>query len=161
MPTVDTALLYPGTCLGEGTNVSVGRGTAKPFEWLGAPWVDGLALADMLNEINLPGVRWRAVAFVPCAQPYAGELCEGVQPHVINQTIFQPVEAGLALLLALHRAHEDRFAINNQAHFDRLAGSLRVRELIERTAPLAEIVAPWHAYHAHWQDRMQPWLLYG
>ena len=160
MPTVDTAQVYPGTCLGEGTNLSVGRGTAKPFEWLGAPWVDGVVLADTLNELSLPGVRWRAVAFVPCVQPYADQLCEGVQPHVIDQALFRPVEAGIALLLALHRTHGDRFRIDNHAHFDRLAGAAQVRELIERNAPREEIVAPWHAYHARWQARTQPWLLY-
>jgi len=164
MPTIDTAQVYPGTCFGEGTNVSVGRGTAKPFEWLGAPWVDGVALADTLNELNLPGVRWRPVAFVPgtlwVTQPYAGTPCDGVQPHVIDQAIFRPVEAGIALMLALRRAHRDRFLIDNHAHFDRLAGSARVRELIERDAPLAEIVAPWHAYEEQWRERVAPWLLY-
>ncbi len=160
MPTADTAQVYPGTCLGEGTNMSVGRGTAKPFEWLGAPWVDGVALADTLNAQELPGVRWRPVAFVPCAQPYAGTQCEGVQPHVIDPAVFRPVEAGVALLLALRQIHAGRFLIDNPAHFDRLAGSARVRELIERDAPRAEIVVPWHAYHARWQERAQPWLLY-
>ena len=75
MPTAATALVYPGTCLLEGTNLSIGRGTALPFEWLGAPWIDGIVLAGALNEADVPGVRWRPIAFQPCAAPYAGELC--------------------------------------------------------------------------------------
>jgi uncharacterized protein YbbC (DUF1343 family) len=74
MPTAEAALVYPGTCLIEGVNLSVGRGTAKPYEWLGAPWIDGLALADTLNRMALPGLRWRAIGFQPCAGPHAGTV---------------------------------------------------------------------------------------
>jgi len=159
MPTADMALVYPGTCLLEGINVSVGRGTSKPFEWLGAPWIDGEGLAGALNNLQLPGVRWRPVAFTPCAQPYAGAVCEGVQPHVTDIDIFKPVEAGVALLMMLHRLHGE-WIMFNIAHFDRLAGSTRVRQLIQAGATHDEIVTPWQAYEQHWRERTQPWLLY-
>jgi uncharacterized protein YbbC (DUF1343 family) len=183
MPTPDVSLLYPGTCLLEGVNVSVGRGTAKPFEWLGAPWIDGAALAGALNALDLPGVRWRPAAFVPFAQPYAGQLCEGVQPHVTDARAVEPLHVGVALLLALRQMYPEHFSISaagsiyademqmarrmyparsawNVAHFDRLAGSPRLRQLIEADAPLAEIVSPWQAYQQHFLDRARPFLLY-
>ena len=101
MPTAETALLYPGACLIEGVNLSVGRGTAKPFEWLGAPWIDGAALAETLNRMSLPGMRWRPVGFQPCAGPHAGALCQGVQPHVSDPHIFQAVLPYIAMSLLL------------------------------------------------------------
>jgi uncharacterized protein YbbC (DUF1343 family) len=163
MPTPDTALVYPGTCLLEGVNVSVGRGTAKPFEWLGAPWIDGGALAAALNDMQVPGVRWRPVAFVPCAPPYAGELCGGVQPHVTDTAAIDPVVAGVTLLATLHRMYAEQFMIHaawNVAHFDRLAGSARLRRMIEADASLADIASSWPGYHQQFRDRVGPHLLY-
>lgn len=183
MPTAETALVYPGTCLLEGVNVSVGRGTAKPFEWLGAPWINGVALAAALNDMNLAGVRWRTVVFQPFAQPYAGERCEGVQPHVTDERTIDSVVVGVALLWALRQTHPEQFAISsagsiyadqaqmerrmygdqdawNVAHFDRLAGSPRLRQMIESGEPLAEIIAPWSTYQQQFLDRAQPFLLY-
>lgn len=183
MPTAETALVYPGTCLLEGVNLSVGRGTAKPLEWLGAPWINGAALAAALNERMLPGVRWRPVQFQPCAAPFAGEVCAGVQPHVIDPTTFRPVAAGVALLLTLRLLYPAQFTISadgsiyadreqmarrmypaqsawNVAHFDRLAGSARLRELIESGAALDEIVEPWQANEDRFRARIVPVLIY-
>jgi uncharacterized protein YbbC (DUF1343 family) len=183
MPALETTLVYPGTCLGEGVNISVGRGTAKPFEWLGAPWLDGVALVAALNDQNLPGVRWRPVAFVPCSGPYANEQCFGVQPHVTAGAVFRPVAAGVALLLALRDTHPDQFAVSaagaiyadpaqmarrmyisrldwNTAHFDRLAGSASLRAQITAGATLADITAPWPAYESRWRERVAGALLY-
>ncbi len=159
MPTAEAALVYPGTCLVEGTNLSVGRGTARPFEWLGAPWVDGPALAEALNGAGLPGVRWRALAFQPCAAPHAGELCYGVQPHVTDPDAFRPVLAGLTLVAALWRVHAGQFAWAT-AHFDRLAGSPGLRAAIESGTPPQEIAAGWSEYEAAFQARAAPFLLY-
>jgi uncharacterized protein YbbC (DUF1343 family) len=183
MPTAEAALVYPGTCLLEGTNVSVGRGTAKPFEWLGAPWVDGAALAAELNRIDLPGVRWRPVAFQPWSAPYLAQTCEGVQPHVLDPEVFRPVLAGVALLVALRRTHPEHFAISASggiyadeeqmarrmypaqgldatAHFDRLAGSTRLRSMVQSGASAAEIAAEWSAYLEQFRARIAPALLY-
>ncbi len=170
IPTAATALVYPGTCLIEGTNLSLGRGTALPFDWLGAPWVDGVALADTLNKVALPGLRWRPVAFQPCAAPYAGEICYGVQPHVVDANTFMPVLSGLTLVAALRRMSEgqrsnvqqssdDQFAWS-ATHFDRLAGSPLIREAIDAGVALAEIAAEWRAYEAAFRERVAPFLLY-
>lgn len=183
MPTPETALVYPGTCLLEGVNVSVGRGTAKPFEWLGAPWVDAPRLADVLNGLALPGVRWRPIAFEPCAPPYAGRLCYGVQPHVLDRQAYQPVAAGVALLWALRAIHTRDFAISpateiyaddeamrrrgyatpetwQTAHFDRLAGSAWLRELLLADATPAQIMAACAQAPERFRARAHAALLY-
>jgi len=142
IPTAETTLVYPGTCLLEGVNVSVGRGSARPFEWLGAPWIDGQALADMLNDATMPGLRWRALRFRPLAEPYRGVLCGGVQPHVVDAGTVRPVAAGVALLLAIRSLHPAELRWN-ETHFDRLAGCGRLRESIAARAPLDEITGSW------------------
>src|SRR5262249_36094595 len=91
MPTVETALVYPGQCLLEGTNLSEGRGTTRPFELCGAPWLDGSVVAARLNREELPGVIFRAASFQPTFQKYAGRQCGGVQLHVIDRRAFQPL----------------------------------------------------------------------
>jgi uncharacterized protein YbbC (DUF1343 family) len=159
MPTPATALVYPGTCLLEGVNVSVGRGTAKPFEWLGAPWIDGEALAATLNEQQLPGVRWRPIMFRPLAEPYSGQLCAGVQPHVLDPIAFHPVPAGAALVAALQRLHRAEL-VWNVAHFDRLAGSARLRETISAGEPLAPLLGDWQAAADAFRARVAGDLLY-
>lgn len=167
MPTAATALVYPGTCLIEGTNLTVGRGTALPFEWLGAPWLDGMTLAETLNSTGLSGVRWRPVAFQPCMAPYAGELCYGVQPHVVDADAFRPVLSGITLVAALRNRERsnvqspvsDQFAWS-APHFDRLAGSPRIREAIDAGVPPTEIAAEWRAYEAAFRERVAPFLLY-
>lgn len=144
MPAPETAVLYPGTCLLEGTNVSVGRGTARPYEWLGAPWIDAVALASALNDLGLPGLRWRPLQYLPCAAPYAGELCEGVQPHVVDGATARPVAAGVALTAAIRHMYPTRF-VWDVTHFDRLAGSAGLREQIDAATALPEISASWQA----------------
>ncbi|RME50048.1 MAG: DUF1343 domain-containing protein, partial [Caldilineae bacterium] len=94
MPSYETALLYPGTCLFEGTNLSEGRGAAIPFRVVGAPWLENQAVADGFNALGLPGVRARAVQFTPTASKHAGRLCRGVMLHVLDVHRFRPVAAG-------------------------------------------------------------------
>lgn len=98
MPTIDTAVVYPGMCLLEGTNLSEGRGTTRPFELFGAPWIDGRRLATELNGLGLPGVRFREAAFEPGFQKHAGETCRGCQLHVLVRSEFAPVRTALAIL---------------------------------------------------------------
>lgn len=159
MPTAEATLIYPGTCLSEGINISVGRGTAKPFEWLGAPWIDGSLLADTLNRLSLPGVRWRPVAFTPCAEPYTGELCEGVQPHVIDPDVLRPAAAGVALVAAIAQLYPEQLSWTT-AHFDRLAGSPTIREALLAGASFEQITASWSAYEQAFRERSAPVLLY-
>ncbi|MBI3912441.1 MAG: DUF1343 domain-containing protein [Armatimonadetes bacterium] len=110
MPTPETALVYPGTCLLEGTNVSEGRGTALPFEILGAPWLDAMELAAALSALALPGCRFRPVFFRPTASKYGGETCQGTQVHVTDGGAFRPVLTGVAILSVIRRLRPEAFA---------------------------------------------------
>ena len=98
MPTPDTARVYPGGCLIEGTNMSEGRGTTRPFEWVGAPWLDAHAYAEGLSAERLPGVVFRPARFRPTFQKWAGQVCGGVQLHVTDHARFKPFLTGLAVI---------------------------------------------------------------
>jgi uncharacterized protein YbbC (DUF1343 family) len=146
MPSPLTALVYPGTALLEGTNVSEGRGTAKPFEWLGAPWVEAEALADRLNAFGLPGARFRPVSFIPSASKWAGETCGGVQLHVVDPDEFRPVLSGVAVLSALRELWPDQFAWREREgdfSVDRLAGTDQLRLAVDDGMDPAAIAASW------------------
>jgi uncharacterized protein YbbC (DUF1343 family) len=134
MPTPETALVYPGVCLLEGTNVSEARGTACPFRTFGAPWIDAEALADRLNGLELPGCRFRPTRFKPTASKFLGETCAGCQIHVQDPNAFRPVATGVAILSALRHAYPEQFAWRQGAgkfSVDRLAGTSRLREAID------------------------------
>lgn len=109
MPTLDTAVVYPGMCLFEGTNLSEGRGTTRPFELFGAPWIDGYRLAGELNELGFPGVVFREVSFEPGFQKFAGEVCRGCQFHIVDRNSFEPVRTALAILQHIRSEYPDRF----------------------------------------------------
>lgn len=110
MPTVDTAYVYNATCIFEGTNVSEGRGTTKPFEFVGAPWLDAYKLADTMNSKNLPGVVFRPVYFTPTFSKHSGELCRGVQVHVLDRNAFQAVRVALHLVSEVRLQDKEHFA---------------------------------------------------
>jgi uncharacterized protein YbbC (DUF1343 family) len=140
MPSYETALVYPGGCLVEGTNLSEGRGTTRPFEIVGAPWIDGMRLADDLHALSLPGVRARPLTFQPTFHKHAGRLCGGVQIHVTDPAAFRPYATYLALV-ALARAQDpERFAFRTEKYefrddvpaFDLLTGDAEARERIVR-----------------------------
>jgi uncharacterized protein YbbC (DUF1343 family) len=109
MPTVDTALVYPGMCLFEATNVSEGRGTTRPFEIFGAPWIDARDLCSQLNGESLPGVFFREAYFQPTFQKYGSQLCAGAQIHVPDRRAFQPFRTAVAILNHLRSRHADSF----------------------------------------------------
>ncbi|MDP9149843.1 MAG: DUF1343 domain-containing protein [Myxococcota bacterium] len=140
MPSYDAALVYPGGCLIEGTNLSEGRGTTRPFEIVGAPWIDGVRLADRLHALALPGFRARPLTFQPTFHKHALRPCGGVQIHVTDAETFRPFATYLALV-ALARAEDpERFAFRTEPYefrddvsaFDLLTGSAEARERIER-----------------------------
>ncbi|MEI7554422.1 DUF1343 domain-containing protein [Candidatus Chlorohelix sp.] len=134
LPTPDTALLYPGTCLLEGINVSTGRGTTRPFEIFGAPWVDPLLLARELNSRNLAGLYFRETYFKPTFDRFAGQVCGGVQAHLTKSNAFvQIVRAGLEIIAALLRLYPTYFEWQ-PAHFDRLIGSEKPRLVLNKSA---------------------------
>lgn len=140
MPTNDTALVYPGGCLVEGTNLSEGRGTTRPFEIVGAPWLDGEALARDLAQTNLRGFVARPIHFLPTFQKHANTPCGGAQIHVTDARAFRPVATYVALVALAHRQVPDRFRFRTERYefvddipaFDLLTGDAEARERIER-----------------------------
>jgi beta-N-acetylhexosaminidase len=151
MPKLETAVLYPGACLTEGTNLSEGRGTTLPFEIVGAPWLAGSQLAGQLNSLNLPGVKFRPVQFTPTASKWQGQCCNGVQLHVTDRQALRPVTVILHLLAAVRQLHPTDFAWN-LPHFDHLVGTDKVREAIEKETAVTDIVAGWAADLAQYQS---------
>jgi uncharacterized protein YbbC (DUF1343 family) len=151
IPTLDSAIVYPGTVLFEGTNVSEGRGTTKPFELLGAPWVDAERFADGMNVHGLPGVRFRPTVIEPTFHKHAHTSCGGCQIHVLDRRTFRPVETAVALIAAFRAAAPDRFAWRDPPYeyehtllpIDILAGSSALREQIDAGVPPREISASW------------------
>ncbi len=133
MPTLDTAIVYPGQVLFEGTNVSEGRGTTRPFELFGAPWIDGFELALRLRRLGLKGVEFREAWFTPSFSKYAWERCGGAQVHVTDKNGFQPLETSLYIIKTIRELYPDKFSFHPD-YFDRIMGTVRVREAIERNA---------------------------
>ncbi|MFM7207282.1 MAG: exo-beta-N-acetylmuramidase NamZ domain-containing protein [Planctomycetaceae bacterium] len=168
MPTVDTAVVYPGQCLLEGTNLSEGRGTTRPFEICGAPWIDGAALARRLGGLGLPGVAFRPVTFRPTFQKHAGIDCGGVQLHVVDRDRFLPVRTGLAVLVEMRRQDPARFAwrtepyefVSDPIAIDLLFGSDRERLAIEAGADWRDIAAAWAVEERAFAERRRDALLY-
>ncbi len=166
MPHLSTAVVYPGMCLVEGTNLSEGRGTALPFEIVGAPWLDGYALARQLNHLELPGARFRPHIFQPTASKHAGQVCEGVQVYVTDRARFEAVRVGLHVLAACRAQAPEHFAFLTNSiegelpHFDLLAGSARPREHLQAAAPVDELVRGWDADLAGFARRREPYELY-
>jgi uncharacterized protein YbbC (DUF1343 family) len=141
MPTPDTALVYSGTCLFEGTNLSEGRGTTRPFELLGAEGI-GPAWAEAANGLGLPGVHFREAYFAPTFSKWQGKTVGGVQLHVHDRRSFDPVRAGIGLLVTAKRSWSG-FAWRSDNWIDKLTGSTRVRTLIDAGADTDEVVGAW------------------
>ena len=113
MPTLDTAIVYTGTCLFEGTNLSEGRGTTRPFELIGAPWINAFELSKELNKLNLNGVYFRPASFTPTTSKFSGKQCFGVQVHVLDRDVFESVKTGFAMLEVIRTMYPSDFQILN------------------------------------------------
>ncbi|MBP7688203.1 MAG: DUF1343 domain-containing protein [Thermoflexales bacterium] len=159
IPHFDTTVVYPGTCLIEGTNVTEGRGTPLPFEIIGAPWIDGEALAAELNALRLDGVRFRAVQFTPSEWKYPHQLCQGVQVHVTAREAVRPVTMGLQLIRTLREMYPGQFAWRAE-HFDSLIGNTSTREQLERGVKVETITAAWEDEQAAFRARSRAYWLY-
>jgi uncharacterized protein YbbC (DUF1343 family) len=168
IPTLDSATVFPGTVHVEGTQVSEGRGTTKPFELVGAPYVEAAELARHLNSLGLPGVYYRACHFQPTFQKHAGRTCGGVQIHVIDRQSFEPYISGIAIVKVIHELYQDLFHwkeppyeyVYDKNPFDVIAGTDRLRERIESGKSVDEIRA-WCAEEAEAFDNLrQNFLLY-
>lgn len=168
IPTLESAIVYPGTVLFEGTNVSEGRGTTKPFELIGAPWVRPERFAARLNALNLPGTHFRPVHFEPTFHKHAHTGCGGVQVHITDRRTFRPVEAGVVLVQAFLRAAPDRFAWREPPYeyeyliqpIDILMGSSELRERLANDDDAREIAAGWATSVAAFDELRRPFLLY-
>jgi uncharacterized protein YbbC (DUF1343 family) len=168
MPTVDTALVYPGMCLLEGTNLSEGRGTTRPFEVFGAPWLDGQRLADDLGRERLEGVRFRPCAFTPTWDKHQGARCHGVQIHLTDPRALPSVRLGVACVVHARAQDQERFRwrteryefVDDKPAIDLLTGSARFRTDATRGATVGELCAAWDGERAAFLRRREGALLY-
>jgi uncharacterized protein YbbC (DUF1343 family) len=168
MPSVETAIVYPGLCLLEATNLSEGRGTTRPFEILGAPWLDGWSFAAVLNNLNLPGVYFRPIEFQPTFNKHAGEKCGGVFVHVMDRHRFEPFLTGVAILSQARRCYPDRFQWKTPPYeyeyekmpFDILVGNGWLRPMIDAQRPLADMKLRWQEELKAFVPVREAFLLY-
>lgn len=168
MPSVKTALVYPGSCLMEATNVSEGRGTTTPFEIIGAPWIDGLRLSKYLNSISNGEQVFRFHCFEPTFDKYHGEICEGIQIHVLDRKRFNPFKIGLLILQTLIKWYPENFRWNEPPYeyeyekkpIDILLGCEWIREEIEKGVPITEIEARWQKELMNFMHLREKYLLY-
>ncbi|MEV5146992.1 DUF1343 domain-containing protein [Streptomyces sp. NPDC052727] len=158
MPTPDTALVYSGTCMFEGTNLSEGRGTTRPFELLGAEGLDG-RWAAAANEAGLPGVRFREAYFTPTFSKFQGRTVGGVQIHVTDRAAYDPVRTGIALLVTARKAWSG-FAWRSDNWIDKLTGSAQVRTMIDAGAGTDEVTGAWQEELAAFRRVRKGYLLY-
>ena len=168
IPTLDTAVVYPGAVIVEGTMLSEGRGSTRPFELIGAPWIDAERLADDMNARGLPGVHFRAAAFEPTFQKHAGKTCGGCQIHVLDRRSFTPVRTAVELLHGFHAQNPKQFAWKSPPYeyehekqpIDVLWGSPRLRETIDSGTGLAAFVDSWKGEEDAFQETRRKYLLY-
>jgi uncharacterized protein YbbC (DUF1343 family)/CubicO group peptidase (beta-lactamase class C family) len=151
------ALLYPGIGLLETTNLSVGRGTDRPFEWIGAPWIDGRQLAAALARLELPGVRYVPLGMTPSSSVYKGQACGGVQIIVDDWTRFQPVRTGLAMACALHRLYPDEWQVDR---YDALLAHRATLQGLKQGKPWQILEAAWQPELTRWKTQRRDYLLY-
>src|SRR5687767_9665416 len=168
MPTLDTALVYPGTVLFEGTMLSEGRGTTRPFELVGAPWIEAERFAREMNELGLPGAYFRPAVFEPTFQKHAKSACGGCQIHVTERAAFRPVLTGAALIQMFRRFNPEKFSWRQPPYeyehdklpIDILAGSDALRQQVEAGLAPTAIADSWRTDEAAFRDLRRPFLLY-
>jgi uncharacterized protein YbbC (DUF1343 family) len=168
IPTLDTAVVYPGTVLFEGILISEGRGTTRPFELIGAPWIEAESFASRMNALGLGGVHFRPAVFEPTFQKHAKQTCGGCQIHVTDRRRFQPVAVGVALIAMFHEIDPSQFAWRQPPYeyehdkmpIDILAGSETLRRQIESGTDPREIAASWKKDEEAFRKIREPFLLY-
>jgi len=168
MPMLDTALVYPGMCLLEGTNISEGRGTTRPFEIFGAPFIHAETLVSVLKEFKLPGVVFRPLSFEPTFQKHVNMLCHGAQIHVTDREKFRPFKTGVAIIKAIHNTYPRDFKWKQPPYeyeqvllpIDILAGTDRLRKDIESWADLSSMEAWWKEEAKAFEKLRKQYLLY-
>jgi uncharacterized protein YbbC (DUF1343 family) len=159
IPVLETAVVYPGQVFIEGTNLSEGRGTTKPFEFFGAPWIDAYELTKSLNSLRLPGVVFREQWFTPTFSKFAGQACGGCQIHVTDRNAYRPLAAALHVIKTIRDASPKEFAFHAD-YFDTIMGTASVRKALEAGRPVAEIIAGFEPGLRDFAERRKPYLLY-
>ncbi len=159
LPTLDSATVYPGQVIIEGTNLSEGRGTTRPFEFFGAPWIDGFVLSRKLNDLHVPGVKFREVYFTPTFSKHSGQQCGGCQLHVTDRKVFRPVATTLAILSVVKSLYGKKLEFH-ASYFDHVMGTSSVREALERGESVDQIVAGFKPGLAEFAKLRGPYLLY-
>jgi uncharacterized protein YbbC (DUF1343 family) len=168
MPSVDSATVFPGTVHVEGTQVSEGRGTTRPFELIGAPYIDATRLAEELNSLSLEGVYFRACHFRPTFQKQAGQTCGGVQLHVLDREKFEPVISGVSVVKVIHDLYGDQFRWKDAPYeyvfdknpFDVISGTDKLRRAIEGGDSVEKIEGSWAAGLRGFKQVREKYLLY-
>ena len=168
MPTVDSASVFPGSVHLEGTQISEGRGTTRPFELVGAPYIDADKFADELAKLNLSGVAFRSCVFLPTFQKHAGKACGGVQIHVTDRATFEPAFTGIAIVKTAFDMYRDDFRWKDPPYeyeydrnpFDVITGTSKVREAFERGDSLHQIKESWQSPLAEFARVRERFLLY-
>ena len=168
IPTVDTAVVFPGTVHFEGTQISEGRGTTRPFELVGAPYIQPEDYAEKLNEVGFPGVYFRSCVFRPTFQKHGGVSCGGVQIHVRDRAAFKPVIVGVAMVKLAYDMYRENFRwkeppyeyVYDRNPFDVIAGTSKLRESFQRGDSLESIQEAWQAPLAEFGNVRQKYLLY-
>jgi uncharacterized protein YbbC (DUF1343 family) len=168
MPTVETSVVFPGTVYFEGTQVSEGRGTTRPFEFIGAPYIDSFELASALNEMNLEGVIFRPTNFMPTFQKHKGISCGGVFLHITGRSAFKPVITGIALIKCIYDLYPNNFKWKEPPYeyefernpFDVIAGTQKLREDIENGVSIREIKNSWAEDEKSFRNLREKYLIY-
>ena len=168
IPTPESCKVFPGTVHLEGTQISEGRGTTRPFELVGAPYIDADRFAKALNQLKLPGVYFRACLFMPTFQKHGGKACGGVQIHVMDRNAFEPVSAGVAVVRTAYDFYPDDFRWKDPPYeyeyernpFDVISGTTKLRQQIESGESLDAIVDGWSAGVDEFKRVRAQYLLY-
>lgn len=168
LPTLDSATVYPGMVLVEGTQLSEGRGTTRPFEFIGAPFIKPREFADYLKDLELPGVYFRPAYFEPTFQKWAGQMCGGVQIHVKDREAFEPYLTGIAVISAARALYQDSFKWREPPYeyeyekmpIEILCGGRDIPRMIEQALPPGQIRSSWQADVVQFLERRKPYLLY-
>jgi uncharacterized protein YbbC (DUF1343 family) len=160
MPTVETAAVYPGNCLFEATNLSEGRGTTRPFELIGAPYIKAWELADRMNALRLPGVSFREAYFNPTFSKHAGKNVGGLQVYVTDRDKYDPVHTALSIIAEVKALYPDDFAWRTDNWIDKLTGSDKVRKAMDVGTPVDAIVKAWQEELEAFKKLRMSYLLY-
>ncbi len=159
MPTLNTAAVYPGQVYLEGTNISEGRGTTKPFELFGAPWIEAKSLTDSLNSLGLPGVGFREAWFKPVISKYKGETCGGCQIHITDRDAFKPFECTLSIIKTIRDEYPENFTFHEE-YFDKIMGTHKIRKALIEGASIKEITDSYSKEISSFKEKRKKYLLY-